>query len=189
MNKSTKRLVILGMLTAVSIALYAFGEIPFAFMFPAYGFLKLDFHLLPGAIGAVFLGPVAGIIIIALSNFLHIVFGLSTTLGVGETVNMVAGIAFIIPLTSLLKKDNVLRIWHVIVTLVITLVVINFYNYYVAFPIYSKLFEAPVFNTTEFKTTFMLTAGIWFNLLKWGGFSIILLLMHSKLKKGIEKHI
>lgn len=93
-HKKTKRLVVLGMLTAVSVILY-FVEIPFF-----SGPLKLDFSDLPAAVAAVLFGPLAGIAIELLKNVIDLfVKDWAQNMGFGALMNFIVGVALVVPLS------------------------------------------------------------------------------------------
>lgn len=97
-QKKTKRIVVLGMLTAISVILY-FVEIPFF-----SGPLKLDFSDLPAAIAAVLFGPVAGIVIELLKNVINLfVKDWATTMGFGALINFIVGVALVVPLSAVAR--------------------------------------------------------------------------------------
>lgn len=89
---STAYLTYAAMLTALSMILSYFPEIPLAFFAP---WLKLDFSFVPMLLLGLSLGPVAGVIALTITNLVHFFGG--TTAGVGELANMVVGLSFLLP--------------------------------------------------------------------------------------------
>lgn len=97
-QQKTKRIVVLGMLTAISVILY-FVEIPFF-----SGPLKLDFSDLPAAIAAVLFGPVAGIVIELLKNAINLfIKDWAQNMGFGALLNVIVGIALVVPLSAVTR--------------------------------------------------------------------------------------
>ena len=64
-------------------------------IFPA--FLALDVSDIPALIGAVTLGPIAGIWIVGLGNILNVVITGTSSMGIGPFANFVVGSAYILP--------------------------------------------------------------------------------------------
>jgi riboflavin transporter FmnP len=87
-----KRLVTVPLLAAVAFVLQ-YLEFPVPLM-PS--FLKLDFSTLPGLIGGLLFGPMAGVIVELLKNLLHFLFKSTDGLLIGEFANFVAGSSFIL---------------------------------------------------------------------------------------------
>lgn len=137
---STSSLVKIGMLSAVSIVLMMF-ELAFP-IFPS--FLKLDISDLPALVGAVTMGPLAGVLIELIKNILHL-FKTSTA-GVGELANFLVGIALVLPIGICYKKQKTLGGFAVGALLgTITMVVVAcVFNYFILIPAFSKAFGAPI---------------------------------------------
>ncbi|PAB59349.1 ECF transporter S component [Anaeromicrobium sediminis] len=76
-------------------------ELPL-FFFPE--FLKIDLSDLPALIGALSLGPMAGVLIELIKNLLNLITK-SSTGGVGELANFLIGISLIVP-ASMVYKNN-----------------------------------------------------------------------------------
>ena len=90
---STKKLVMTGMLSAISTILMVLEfSVPLA---PS--FIKFDFSDLPVIFGGFMMGPVAGIIIAILKNLLKMVFAGTNTMAVGELANVIGSVAFMLP--------------------------------------------------------------------------------------------
>jgi len=136
----TSKMVKIGMLSAVSIVLMMFElALP---IFPS--FLKMDISDLPALIGAVSMGPVAGVLIELIKNVLHL-FKTSTA-GVGELANFIMGISLVVPIGFFYKKKkNLISFIQGTVIGCITMVVVACaFNYYILIPAYAVAFGAPV---------------------------------------------
>lgn len=92
---STKKISMIGMLSALSAILIIVGEIPLPFLAP--DFYKLDFSELPALLGGFALGPVAGVMIEFVKILLKLVFKSTSTAFVGELANFAVGCSFILP--------------------------------------------------------------------------------------------
>lgn len=136
----TSKLVKIGMLSAVSIVLMMFElALP---IFPS--FLKMDVSDLPALVGAVTMGPMAGMLIELVKNILHL-FKTSTA-GVGELANFLVGIALVLPIGVLYKKNRSLMgfIQGAVLGCIAMVVVACIFNYYVLIPAFAVAFGAPV---------------------------------------------
>ncbi len=103
-----KSLTFIALMAALSTVLYlVLPEIPIV---PGIDYLKIDFSDIPAIIAGVSFGPFSGICVEVIKNALHLLR--STTLGVGEVINVGVGAAIILSLhlfsrlfARLLKKD------------------------------------------------------------------------------------
>lgn len=127
----------IGMLSAVAFLLMFF-EFPLTFIAPS--FIKLDISDLPAMVGAFTMGPVAGIIISAVKNVLHIALKGTSTGGVGELSNFI--IASVLTGTAgiIYKRDNTFKgaiVGMLFGTVLMTIAAI-ISNYFVIFPLYAN---------------------------------------------------
>ena len=77
----------------------------FEFALPIFpSFLQIDISDLPALVGAVTMGPTAGVLIELVKNVLHL-FKTSTA-GVGEVANFLVGIALVLPTGIIYKKQR-----------------------------------------------------------------------------------
>lgn len=96
---NNRTLTFIALMSAISTALYLFlPEIP---LVPGVDYLKIDFSDIPAVIAGVSFGPWSGICVEIVKNALHLFR--STTLGVGELINIGVGSALIVSLTAFLK--------------------------------------------------------------------------------------
>ncbi|QQE73779.1 ECF transporter S component [Brevibacillus composti] len=138
-SQATQRLVTIPMLAAVAFVLqYLEFQVP---LMPT--FLKLDFSTLPGLIGALMYGPMAGVIVEVLKNALHMLFKNTDGLLIGELANVVAGASFIVAAVSLQRlgqgKKNFLA-GLALGTLLMT-AVMAVANAYLLLPAYAALYQ------------------------------------------------
>ena len=108
--------------------------------FIAPSFIKLDISDLPAMVGAFTMGPVAGIIISAVKNVLHIALKGTSTGGVGELSNFI--IASVLTGTAgiIYKRDNTFKgaIVGMLIGTVLMTIVATISNYFVIFPLYAN---------------------------------------------------
>ena len=136
----TKTVVKIGMLSAISIVLMLFElTLP---IFPS--FLKLDISDLPALVGAVTMGPLAGMLIELVKNLLHL-FQTSTA-GVGELANFLVGIALVLPLGFCYQRKKSLAgyLQGLVLGAACMVVVACVFNYYILIPAFSVAFGTPV---------------------------------------------
>lgn len=82
---------LIGVMSALSTVIYLiFPEIP---LVPGVDYLKIDFSDIPAVISAVLCGPFAGICVEIIKNVIHLFR--TTTLGIGELMNIGIGSAMI----------------------------------------------------------------------------------------------
>lgn len=100
-QSATQKIVFCGVFSAIAFALYLL-EFP---IIPSLNYLKLDFSEIPALIGAIFFGPIYGVIIEFLKNLIELlVKGMGTQLGFGNLMNFVVGCAYIIPFSIIYNK-------------------------------------------------------------------------------------
>ena len=187
---NTRVMVKVSVLGVISFLLMFF-EFPIAFMVPP--FIKMDISDIPAILGAFAIGPMAGVIIQFLKNFLNLILEGTTTGAVGEFANFVVGSTFAFTAGAIYFRNKSFKnavIGLIIGTLAMTLV-ISLANYHIMFPFYAKLFGLPVEdlvgmgraingNIVDLKTMMIYSISP-FNLLKGGVVSAITILIYKRL--------
>lgn len=134
---TTRKMVQIAILSAIAYGLM-FLQMPIAGLFP--GFLKIDLSDIPGILGGLAFGPVSGLLIIVVKNFLQLLTA-TTTGGVGEVANTVIGGAYVL-VTCLIyqrsKNTRGLVIGFIMGTLVM-IIVGTLMNYFINIPFYGKI--------------------------------------------------
>ena len=92
-------------LTRIAV-LTALASILFLIEIPVVAFYKLDLSNLPVLLGAFSMGPLAGIIILALKSLIGMLH--STSMYVGELADFIMGAAFVLP-AALMYRQNKTR--------------------------------------------------------------------------------
>lgn len=134
---STSMLVKISLLSAIAGVLMVFQLPPVIFPF----FLKFEFSDVPAVIGALALGPMAGVLIELIKNLIKSVILGTQTGGVGEVANFAIGAIYVWTLgtiyrkTKKTKKNLVLAM--VVSTLVMT-VLAGILNYFILIEMYAK---------------------------------------------------
>ena len=99
-TSKTRTLVLTGVFAALAVLLY-FLEFP---VIPGQAFLKIDLSDLPAAAAAVLLGPAAGIAVELIKNLIDLpVKGFASTMGFGDLMNFIVGVALITPLSLIVR--------------------------------------------------------------------------------------
>lgn len=158
---------------------------------PVVAFYKLDLSNLPVMLGAFSMGPVPGLLILAITNLLGLLR--STSGGVGQLADFIMGAAMILP-AELIYRRNKSRRSAVIgmavgtVTMIIVAVLVN---WKIMIPFYMSAFGMPMeavismatkvlpFVDTEWKLLLCVTAP--FNLLKGVILSLLTFLLYKRL--------
>lgn len=125
--------------------LSALAAILMAFTFPlplAPTFLTFDISELPALFAGFFLGPGAGCLVVLIKNLLHLMINGTTTAFVGEAMNIVGSIGFVLPAALIYRKIHTKK--GAILALTISTIGVSilaiFLNGWVAFPMYMKMF-------------------------------------------------
>lgn len=194
---NAKRIAKIGVFTALAFVLYLV-RIPLAFIFPS--FLELHVSDIPVLIGGFALGPVSGIIILALKILLKVLISATHTFGVGELSDFLCGLSFLLP-SSLIYKANKTRtcaIIALVVGAVSSLAVSVVSNIFIIIPFYLNVNHwqletivracsvIPNINADNFYLNYTLFAVIPFNLLRVLIVGIIVFLLYKPLKNLIN---
>lgn len=184
-SSKTRLVVMIGVLSALAFVLYFF-EFPLAFIFPP--FLKIDFSDVPAIIGGMAAGPVVGVAIQLIKNIFHFLIITKEPMASGEIANFFAGVGYMLPVIFLSSRNSmasgkgIFKLIPYIAGTLIGTVVINFVNYFITLPLYGMTGAAE-------KMSFIITAGIPFNLIKWSIVSVVTVVLCIKLKGEIRRII
>ena len=182
---STKTIAKVGILSAIAYVLM-FISVPLP-IFPS--FLKIDLSDIPAIFGGMSLGPMAGLAIVIIKNFLQGITA-TTTGGVGEFANIVIGGSYVLIICFFYKKlknTNGVIIGGLlgIVTMTIMGCIMN---YYIMMPLDAIIQMGTVLNP---KVTDLFTFVIWmiapFNILKALIMTIVTLPLFKKVEKVLTK--
>ena len=189
---STKTISKIGLLSAIAYVLM-FISVPLP-IFPA--FLKIDLSDIPAIFGGMSLGPVAGLIIVVIKNFLQAITA-STTGGVGEFANIMIGGAYVLIIFLFYKKWKTYK--TVIVGALLGIVAMTIMgcimNYYVMLPLYANFMPMEEIiqagNIINPRVTDLYSFVIWmiapFNILKGFIMTIATLPLLKKMEKLLSK--
>lgn len=164
-------------------------------MFPS--FLKMDLSDLIPLVGALALGPVAGILIELLKNLLHLIT--THTGGVGELANFIVGSAFVATAGAIYakhqtKKGALTALLCAILSMVVAGAVVN---YFITIPLYGLVLglttdmivgmSASVIPAIHDKLTLILFAFCPFNLLKGVVLTLITVPLYKKVSPLLKR--
>ena len=189
-SKRTKTIVRVAVLSALSAILYALPGIPI--IPPIY---KLDFSGICVFLGAMWLGPIEGIIIALFKDITGLVH--SSSAGVGELADFICSVAFILPIAFFRKKaDTGLKKSVVLVLSVLLMALAGAAaNYWILIPFYVKgtmTIEkivgmiAKVIPAVDSLGKLILFATVPFNLLKGAIISVIVMILDWRLEKIVR---
>lgn len=156
--------------------LTALASILFMIEIPVVAFYKLDLSNLPVLLGAFAMGPVAGIIILALKSFIGMMH--STSMYVGELADFIMGAAIVLPAAWIYRrrKSRKTALLGMAVGTVCMIIVAVLVNWLIMIPFYMNAYGMPMeavigmatailpFVDTEIELLMFVTAP--FNLLK-----------------------
>ena len=114
-------------------------EAPLA-IFPE--FLKIDISDLPAVIGAIVMGPIAGALVELVKVLLNFILNGTITGGIGELANLLIGIALVVPIGLIHKKNPTVKgavIGGLLGTLCMAIMG-GAMNYFVMLPLYGSMF-------------------------------------------------
>lgn len=158
-NKKIFNLTFIGLMTAIGTIIYMFfPEIP---IIPGVDHLKVDLSDFPAIFTGVILGPVQGILVEVVKNIIHL--AKTTTVGIGEIMNVILGSSMIISMWGFTKifkkifKENKLTIKTYIIASAITIVIaiiIGWLANIIFTPIFYKVMGFPLVSETYW-------AGVW----------------------------
>ena len=185
---SVKKTVFIGMMGAVSAVLMLLNlSLPFA-----PGFLKFDISELPALFAGFFLGPLSGCGVVTVKILLKVLFQGSDTGYVGELMNIMGSICFILPASLIYRWKHTKQ--GVLIAMTVSTVLVSaafiFINAYIAFPLYSQLYGMPMDAIISMGTavnpmitdlpSLMLFSVFPFNLFKHGVTSFITYLIYKR---------
>ena len=189
---STKTIAKIGLLSAIAyVLMFISAPLP---IFPV--FLKIDLSDIPAIFGGMSLGPVAGLIIVVIKNFLQAITA-STTGGVGEFANIMIGGAYVFIICLFYEKWRNYKgvIAGALFGIIARIIMGCIMNYYVMLPLYAKFMPMEEIiqagNIINPRVTDLYSFVIWmiapFNILKGFIMTIAILPLFKKMEKLLTK--
>ncbi len=161
-NKRRKKifnLTAVGLMTAIATVIYmVFPEVPIV---PGVDYMKVDFSDFPAILTGVLLGPVQGILVEVVKNIIHL--ARTTTVGIGEIMNVIIGSSMILSMSLSVKgfkkvfksKKINFKIYICSSVITVTIAIITGWIANIVFtPIFYKLMGFPLVSETYW-------AGVW----------------------------
>lgn len=191
---STKTIAKVGVLSAIAYILM-FISIPLP-IFPS--FLKIDLSDIPAIFGGMSLGPMAGLAIIIVKNFLQGITA-STTGGVGEFANVIIGGSYVLIICLFYKKLKSTKgvLLGGMLGIVAMTIMGCIMNYYIMIPLYATVYGMPMDVIIQMgtvinpKVTDLMSFVVWmiapFNIVKAGLMTIVTLPLFNKMGKILSK--
>ena len=139
---ATKQIILVGLFGALSTILMLL-EFSLPFIPP---FVKMDFSELPVILGGYLLGPLYGAYIAIVKVALNFVLNGTTTFGIGETVNLIGSLSFMLPAVFYYKYHRTFKgaITSLVIGTATATVVLLTANYFVIFPLYATAMHFPI---------------------------------------------
>ena len=191
---STKTIAKVGVLSAIAYVLM-FISVPLP-IFPS--FLKIDLSDIPAIFGGMSLGPMAGLAIVIVKNFLQGITA-STTGGVGEFANIVIGGSYVLIICLFYRKLKGTKgvLSGGLVGIVVMTIMGCIMNYYIMMPLYATVYGMPLDQIIQMgtvinpKVTDLYTFVIWmiapFNMVKAVLMTAVTLPLFKKVEKLLSK--
>lgn len=101
---STADLCYIGVMSAISVVLSLTLKIPMAFLAP---WLKLDLSFVPVMLTGFALGPVSGLIVLTITNVIHLF--VSDSAMVGQLADFLLGLCFMLPASLIYRRQHTRR--------------------------------------------------------------------------------
>lgn len=189
---STKTIAKVGILSAIAYVLM-FISVPLP-IFPS--FLKIDLSDIPAIFGGMSLGPIAGIAIVIIKNFLQGITA-STTGGVGEFANIMIGGSYVLVVCLFYRKWNNYKgvLLGGLVGIVAMTIMGCIMNYFIMLPLYANFMPMEAIiqsgNVINPRVTDLMSFVIWmiapFNIVKGGLMTVVSLPLFKKMEKILTK--
>lgn len=185
-------IVKIGVLSALAGVLMLF-KIPLP-LFPDW--LTIDLSDLPAVIGAMVLGPIAGITIEVIKVLVNLMLNGTQTGGIGEIANIIIGMSLVLPVGLFYKKNKSLAsaITGLVIGVLAMTTVGLLMNYFVMIPLYAKLFGMEAVGFVEMYQNLPITGNLMdtyfeFIVIIFGPFNIIKGAMITLVTAGIYKFV
>ena len=137
-----KQLPVSTMVRISLLSVIAFFLMQFSVTLPIFpGFLSMDISDIPALVGALVMGPMAGILISLIKNLLDFVITGSNSGGIGQVANFIVAVALITPISVIYKKRSNFRGYIIgsCIGIVFMVAVAAIFNCFVLIPMYSRI--------------------------------------------------
>ena len=137
-QKALQNTLLTAILSAAALVIF-FIEFP---LIPS-SHLKMDFSDIPAIIAGVLINPLAGVVVELVKNLLEMLFkGLGTTMGFGNLMNFLVGVAFVVPFSVIIRavKEPVKGFFLASAAAAISMLAVGFFGNYLVTPAYFEVF-------------------------------------------------
>ncbi|MGL4361707.1 MAG: ECF transporter S component [Cellulosilyticaceae bacterium] len=136
---STQNMIKMAFLSAIALILMQFLAIKLPMLFPS--FLEIDLSETPAILATLMIHPWAGFIVVTLKNVLKALLFGSSTGYVGELANLLISLAYILPLTIIVRKKKDMKNITIGVSLGVVAIAVAgaLVNYFITLPMYAQL--------------------------------------------------
>lgn len=181
-SKRLVKLIILALLGTISFLLF-FLNFPLPLL---PGYLKIDFGDVPALIAALIFSPLAGVIVIAIKNFLYLVIGGGDPVGVWA--NFFAATMFILPVAFLYRKYKGVKsiVSGLVAGTIIMAVGMSVLNYLVILPIYALFMGMEEMAIDSVKWAAVIFGILPFNIIKGVVVGLLFVPLFMKMRSWIE---
>ena len=158
-NQKIFKLTVVGLMTAIAVVIYMF--FPEINIVPGVSHLKVDFSDFPAILTGVIIGPIQGVLVEIVKNIIHLTR--STTVGIGEIMNIILGSSMIVSMWGFIKifkkvfKENKITLKTYLLASAITIVIaiiVGWIANMIFTPIFYKIMGFPLVSETYW-------AGVW----------------------------
>ena len=196
MVSTTKTRFSVGVLTRVAI-LAAAASILFLIQIPIVAFYKLDLSNIPVLLGAFSMGPIPGMMILALKSLIGLLS--SSSAGIGELADFIMGAALVIPASIIYHRNKTRKtaLIGMLAGTVCTAIVGVLVNKFIMLPFYMGAFHMDMEGIlafakvsgvdTEWKLLLLVTGP--FNLLKGVVLSVVTFLIYKPLSPILHSKV
>ncbi len=169
----------IAVLSALATVLYMFAKFPI-FPVPPFNVLDMNFADIPALLGGFAMGPVAACIITLIRCTIKL--ATTTTVFVGELSNFIVSISFVLPASIIYKYRKNIKgaLIGLAVGVVMNAIVGILCNYFIAVPLYAKLFSPALM---EVRNEFTFIYGLSLNAIKSVVASVITFILYKRLSK------
>ena len=136
---STQNLIKMAFLSAIAVILMQYAGLKLPALFPS--FLEIDLSETPAIVAILVINPWAGMVVVIMKNILKALLFGSSTAYVGELANMLVSLAYILPLTLIVRKKKDMKSVTIGIVLGVLAIAVagGVCNYFLTLPLYSKL--------------------------------------------------
>lgn len=172
-NLKTRNIIFIAVMSALSFLLY-FIEIPIADP------LKMDLSDIPVLLMSIASGPVNGIFVAFIKNFLHGMFLPNTPLYSGEIANFMYSLFYLLPISFMFNKGPKRKYLSILLAIVLSTAAMFVVNLFITLPLYGMSINSGTI-------LLLLTTYTPFNIVKGAILGAIILILNKYVRPIIMK--